>query len=312
MAEKTKILIIGGTGLNIGKLLVEASANSGHPTYVLVRESTVSDPVKGEILENFKNLGVKLLNGDINNHESLVKAIKQVDVVICAVGLMQMADQVKIISAIKEAGNIKRFFPSEFGIDADSAYEISVEPAKSVVFGVKNQVRRAIEAEGIPYTYVSCHYFAGWFFPSLLQPGATTPPRDKVIILGDGNVKGVYNKEVDIATYTIRAVDDPRTLNKILHVRPPKNIVSFNEVVAIWEKLIGKTLEKTYIPEEQILKDIQELPFPDSVFLSLNHLHFVKGDHFNFEIKPSFGVEASKLYPDVKYTTVEEILTQFV
>ncbi|GLT92104.1 hypothetical protein SLE2022_099600 [Rubroshorea leprosula] len=282
MAEKTKILIIGGTGLNIGKLLVEVSANSGHPTYVLVRESTVSDPVKGEILENFKNLGVKLLNGDINNHESLVKAIKQVDVVICAVGLMQMADQVKIISAIKEAGNIKRFFPSEFGFDPDGAYEISVEPAKPVVFGVKN------------------------------QPGATTTPRDKVIILGDCNVKGVYNKKVDIATYTIRAVDDPRTLNKTLHVRPPKNTVSFNEVVAIWEKLIGKTLEKTYTPEEQILKDIQELPFLDSVLLSLNHLHFVKGDHFNFEIKPSFGVEASKLYPDVKYTTVEEFLTQFV
>lgn len=40
-------------------------------------------------------------------HESLVKAIKQVDVVISTVGFMQLADQVKIIAAIKEAGNIK-------------------------------------------------------------------------------------------------------------------------------------------------------------------------------------------------------------
>ena len=46
--------------------------------------------------------------GDIYHHESLVKAIKQVDVVICALGSPeQMADQVKIIAAIKEAGNIK-------------------------------------------------------------------------------------------------------------------------------------------------------------------------------------------------------------
>ncbi|GLT58017.1 hypothetical protein SLA2020_309440 [Shorea laevis] len=312
MAEKTKILILGGTGINIGKFIVEASAKSGHPPYVLVRESTISDPVKGEILENFKNLGVKLLYGDINHHESLVKAIKQVDVVISTLGLLQIVDQVKIISAIKEAGNIKRFLPSEFGSDADSAYKISVEPAKSVVFGVKTQVRRAIEAEGIPYTYVCCNYFAGYFLPSLLQPGATTPPRDKVTILGDGNVKGVFNSEVDIATYTIKAVDDPRTLNKILCVRPPKNTLSFNEVVAIWEKLIGKTLEKTYISEEQILKDIQEASFPNNVLLSLNHSVFVKGDHTNFKIEPSFGVEASELYPDVEYTTVEEYLTQFV
>jgi putative NADH-flavin reductase len=45
--------------------------------------------------------------GDIYHHDSLVKAIKQVDIVISAVGSEQIADQVKIIAAIKEAGNIK-------------------------------------------------------------------------------------------------------------------------------------------------------------------------------------------------------------
>ena len=45
--------------------------------------------------------------------------------------------------------------------------------------------------------------------------------------------------------------------------------------------------------------------------LAINHSVFVKGDHTNFEIEPSFGVEASELYPDVNYTTVEEYLGQF-
>lgn len=135
MAEKSKILIIGGTGY-IGKFVVEASAKSGHPTFALVRESTVSDPVKGKIIENFKNSGVTLLyvcqhsclfsldtyetiitqitylciytfQGDLYDHASLVKAIKQVDVVISTLGHMQLADQTKIIAAIKEAGNVK-------------------------------------------------------------------------------------------------------------------------------------------------------------------------------------------------------------
>ncbi|PON93429.1 Hopanoid-associated sugar epimerase [Trema orientale] len=306
--QKSKVLIIGGTGY-IGKFVVEASAKARHPTFALVRESTVNDPVKGKLVQKFMDLGVTLLHGDLYDHESLVKAIKQVDVVISTVGHMQIADQVKIIAAIKEAGNIKRFFPSEFGTDVDHVN--AVEPAKSV-FAVKAQIRRAVEAEGIPYTYVACNYFGGYFLPTLGQPGVSAPPRDKVIILGDGNPKAVFNKEEDIGTYTIRAVDDPRTLNKVLYIKPPKNTLSFNELVAIWEKKIGQTLEKAYVSEEQLLKDIQEAPIPINVVLAINHSAFVKGDHTNFEIEPSFGVEASELYPDVKYTSVEEYLDQFV
>lgn len=67
----------------------------------------------------------------------------------------------------------------------------------------------------------------------------------------------VFNDEHDIGTYTIKAVDDPRTLNKILYIKPLKNICSLNEVVCIWEKKIGKSLEKSYVPEEQLLKLIQ-------------------------------------------------------
>jgi hypothetical protein len=67
----------------------------------------------------------------------------------------------------------------------------------------------------------------------------------------------IFVKEEDIATYTIKAVDDPRTLNKILYLRPPANILSFNEIVLMWEKKIGKTLEKIYVLEDQLLKKIQ-------------------------------------------------------
>lgn len=43
----------------------------------------------------------------MNDHEALVKAIKQVDTVICTFGRLLILDQVKIIKAIKEAGNVK-------------------------------------------------------------------------------------------------------------------------------------------------------------------------------------------------------------
>ncbi|CAI0377545.1 unnamed protein product [Linum tenue] len=309
MAEqKTKILIIGGTGY-IGKYIVEASANAGHPTYALVRRSTLTSPTKSNTIDSFNKLGVKLLIGDLNDHENLVKAIKLVDVVISTVGQDQLADQNKIISAIKEAGNIKRFFPSEFGNDVDRVH--AVEPARTA-FAAKASIRRAVEAAGIPYTYVSANFFAGYFLPTLNQPGVAAPPRDKVVIFGDGTPKAIFNKEEDIGTFTIKAVDDPRTLNKIVYIRPPANTICFNDLVTLWEKKIGKKLERIYISEEQLLENIRESAPPLNVILAIGHSVFVKGDHTNFEIEPSFGVEASELYPDVEYSTVDEYLTQFV
>ncbi|XP_047329750.1 phenylcoumaran benzylic ether reductase Betv6-like [Impatiens glandulifera] len=305
---KSKILIIGGTGY-IGKFIVKASATAGHPTFALIRETSILSPAKAPIIQAFKSSGVFLVHGDVNDHEGLVKAMKQVDVVISAVGKDLLPEQTKIIAAIKDAGNIKRFFPSEFGNDVDRVH--AVDPAKSM-FGAKSKIRRTVEAEGIPYTYVCSNFFADRFLKTLGQPGAMAPPRDKVVIFGDGNSKAVFIEETDVGTYTIKGVDDPRTLNKILYIRPTSNMGSLNDIVSLWEKKIGKTLERTYVSEEQLIENIQEAGFPRNVVLSLCHSAFVKGDHTNFEIESSFGVEASELYPDVKNTTVSEYLDQFV
>ncbi|KAM7276698.1 hypothetical protein ACFE04_018564 [Oxalis oulophora] len=292
----SKILIIGGTGY-IGKYIVRASAQSSHPTFLLIRESTLSNPAddhKSEIIASFKKLGVNFLIGDLNDQESLVKAIKQVDVVISTVSRTMVHEQHKIISAIKQAGNIKRFFPSEFGSDVDRDH---ANQLTKTIFAPKANARRAVKASGIPYTFVYSNFFDGTFLTNLCQYGASSPPRDK---------------EEDIGTYTIKAVDDPRTLNKILHIRPAGNIYSFNDLVSLWENKIGKTLERSYVSEEQLLKNIQESPAPLNIILTIFHSVLVKGDHTNFEIEPSLGVEASELYPDVKYTTVDEFLNQFV
>ncbi|WOL15077.1 isoflavone reductase-like protein [Canna indica] len=307
-AEKSKILIIGGTGY-IGKFVVAAAARLGHPTFALVRDTAPSDPAKAKLLDDFKASGVTLLQGDLYDQESLVKAIKQVDVVISTVGFGQIVDQSKILDAIKEAGNIKRFFPSEFGNDVDRLH--AVDPAKSTL-ELKAQFRRKVEASGIPYTFVSSNFFAGYFLPTIGQAGATGLPTDKVTILADGNVKGIFVDEVDIGTYTVKAADDPRTLNKILYLRPSANTLTHNELVSLWEKKVGKTFERVYVPEEEVLKQIQEGGFRKNVALSIMHSVFVKGDQTNFEIDPSIGVEATTLYPDVKYTTVDEYLNRFL
>ncbi|PKI38133.1 hypothetical protein CRG98_041498 [Punica granatum] len=283
MAEKSRILIIGATGY-IGKFITSASVKAGHATFAVVRESTLSNPVKAKLVDDFKSSGVKLFPGDLFDREGLVKAINQVDVVISMVGKDHLANQDELVAAIKEAGNVKA------------------------------KIRRVVEAEGIPYTYVCSNTFAGYFLPSVCQPGilASAPPRDRVVIFRDGNTKAIYNKEEDIVNYTIGAADDTRTLNKTLYIRPPENMLSVNDLLSMWEKKIGKTLERNYVPEEQVLGNIHESSGHVSMILSIVHSVFMKGGQTNFEIEPSFGAEASESYPDIKYTTVDEYLNQFI
>uniref|UniRef100_M1BTV2 (+)-lariciresinol reductase n=1 Tax=Solanum tuberosum TaxID=4113 RepID=M1BTV2_SOLTU len=292
--EKSKVLIVGGTGY-LGKRLVKSSLANGHDTYILQRPQIRVDIEKVEMLISFKMQGAHLVTASFNDHRSLVDAVKLVDVVICAISGVHIRShhillQLKLVDAIKEAGNIKRFFPSEFGTDP-ARMENAMEPGR-VTFDDKMVVRKAIEEAGIPFTYVSANCFAGYFLGGLCQIGHILPSTDSVVLLGDGNQKAIYVNEDDIATYTIKAIDDPRTLNKTLYLRPPKNILSQREVVQIWEKLIGKELKNQ--------------PFPKKNFWLP-----MKGCLANFEIGEE-GEEASTLYPEVKYNTAEQYMKRYL
>lgn len=54
-----------------------------------------------------------------------------------------------------------------------------------------------------------------------------------------------------------------------------------------------------------------ESPDPINIILATNHAISVKGDSYP-EIDPATTLEASELYPDVKYTSVDEYLNQFM
>ena len=67
----------------------------------------------------------------------------------------------------------------------------------------------------------------------------------------------IFVDEDDVASYTVKCIDDPRTLNKTIYLRPPENILSQNELIAKWEKLSGKILEKIPIPADEFLASME-------------------------------------------------------
>nr|XP_043623176.1 probable pinoresinol-lariciresinol reductase 3 isoform X2 [Erigeron canadensis] len=252
-STSSSILIIGVTS-NLGFEVAKASLHASHPTFCLVRSSCFSDPHKSQKIQLLSDSGAVILQGSLHDEKSLVEALKQVNVVICTVNSKQVLDQKPLISAIKKVGCIERFIPSEFGSDPDRMHISNMDQG---FYSRKSEIRRLVEVEGIPHTYISCNFFMSYLLPSLVQPGLKVPPRDKVTIFGDGTVKGVFMNERDVAAFTISTVDDPRTLNKVLYLRPPGNVLSMNELVESWECKIGKQLEKTYVTEEDLLKKIK-------------------------------------------------------
>lgn len=306
--QKSRVLIVGATG-KLGHELAKASLNFSHPTFALVRDSAFADPTKLAKLQSLSDAGVTLLKGSLQDEESLIEAIKKVDVVICAVNSTQILDQKLLIQAIKKAGSINRFIPSEFGLDPD---KVQISGMDYNFYSRKAEIRRLVEAEGIPYTYVSCNFYMSCLLPSLVQPELKAPPRDKIKIYGDGNIKGVFVKECDVAAFTINTMDDPLTLNKVLYLRPPGNVYSMNELADIWETKIKKKLQKTYVSEEELLRIIRETPYPDNMLFVFIYSVFIKGDQTYFDIESSGGLEGTQLYPHVKYTTISEYLDTLV
>ncbi|PAN07804.1 hypothetical protein PAHAL_1G363900 [Panicum hallii] len=302
---RSRVLVVGATG-RLGGSLARASLAAGHPTFALVRPHHLARP-DSPSLGPLVAAGATLLEGSLEDYQSLLKAVRQVDVVICAVPTKQALEQKPLIRAIKEAGCVKRFIPAEFGLDPT---KVQIGDMAYGFYEKKIEIRHLIETEGIPHTYICCNLFMRYLLPSLVQPGLNAPPRDEIKIFGEGNTKGVFVKEGDVAQFTICTIEDPRTLNQTLYLRPPGNACSMNELADLWEMKINKSLKRVYITEEQLLKEILDAPFPLKMDLIFIYSAFVKGDHIYFEI--DLLSEGTQLYPHVKYTTVGKYLDTLV
>lgn len=203
--EVSKVLIIGATGY-VGQHIAKASLALGHPTYLLVRPQlpTSTNPQRLELIRSFEASGAVILEGSLEDPISLVEAMKQVDVVISAVGHhgmshsgTQLADQARIIEAIQEVGTIKRFVPSEFGVDVDWP---DLHPLMKATLIDKVHTRRAIEKARIPYTIVSANNLFTPFLDHRLSKTVQSDPnlRTAFKIFGDGNTKAWVHKVVGV------------------------------------------------------------------------------------------------------------------
>ncbi|KAJ0024831.1 hypothetical protein Pint_07260 [Pistacia integerrima] len=234
--------------------------------------------------------------GEPDEHEKLVSVIREVDVVISALAYPQVLDQFKIIDAIKVAGNIKRFLPSDFGCEEDTVRPL---PPFDNFLEKKRRIRRAIEAAGIPYTFVLANCFGAYFVNILLRP---FDQPDHILVYGSGGAKAIC---------TIKVANDPKTCNRDVICRPQTNVISQLQLISLWEQKTGHTFKRVHIAEEDLVKQAETLPHPENILLSILHCIFVKGETMSFRLDKN-DVDASKLYSDFQFSTIDQLLDIFL
>ncbi|KAF8005803.1 hypothetical protein BT93_K0168 [Corymbia citriodora subsp. variegata] len=308
--ENGRTLIIGSTGF-IGQFLAEASLASGRPTYLLVRGGAMSScKAKANAIVSLQEKGAIILQGSSNEKATMEKILKEhkIEIVISAVGGDSISEQLVLVEAIKSVGTIKRFVPSEFGHDIDRADP--VEPGLAM-YEKKREVRRLIEGLGVPYTYICCNSIAAWPYHDNTHPADVLPPLDRIHIYGEGTVKAYFVVGSDIGKFTIKCLDDDRTLNKTVHFRPSTNILSINELASLWEEKIGLKLPRVTVTEDDLLSAAQEMVIPRSIVAALTHDIFINGCQVNYSLDKPTDVEVTSLYPDMPFKTVDECFGDF-
>ncbi|XP_027367033.1 leucoanthocyanidin reductase-like [Abrus precatorius] len=294
-ATDGRVLIIGATGF-IGKFVAEACLATPHPTYLLLRPQTFT-PSKAAIIKTFQEKGAITIHGVINNKNLIEKILREyeIDIVISTVGGESLLDQLSLVEAIKTVNTIKRFLPSEFEHDVDRADP--VEPGLTM-YKNKRLIRRMIEECGVPFTNICCNSIASWPYYDNCHPSQLPPLIYQLEIYVNGNVKAYFVDGIDIGKFTMKVVDDVRTVNKNVHFRPSNNCYSINELAYLWENKIGRTIPRVTISEDDLLALAAE--------------NCLKGCQVNIKLDGLHDVEISALYPDEPFRCLEDCFEDFV
>ncbi|AGB45482.1 putative nucleoside-diphosphate sugar epimerase [Mesorhizobium australicum WSM2073] len=283
----TSTLIIGATGL-LGSEMAKASARNGDSLHVLVRQATSANEAR---MRPLKDLGATVHVGDLDDYDSLVRAVGKVDRVISSVHVGS-ASEMTLVRAIRDAG-VSRYVPSAgFGLDFAAAAPGSIEP-----LDIKRTVFDAVREADLPYTVIYTNgFFSTWVatLGDLTRFGSSPLPPAEVTLYGEGNVPATFVSEKDIAAVTMRALDDPNAVRS--EIRIAQNKITQREMIELWRQVSGRSPRVKQMSAEELEALIAAVPG-----LGLLRAFWIRGETALETATP----EAGTLYPELRFESIE-------
>ncbi len=239
-----KVLVVGSTGL-VGMEICRLLSESNFSCRALVRAS--SDPDKVKALEA---LGAELAQGDLKDPSSLDAACQGVFAVISTASSTLSRSEGDSIQTVDHDGQVN-LVKSAASSGVQKFVFVSFPQPDSMEFPLaqaKDAVEKALAASGMDWTSLR----ANWFMEVWLSPALGFDyPNGKATVYGSGDQTLSWISYSNVAQFAVESVLNAAAQNRIIPIGGPRPI-SPNEVVAIFERIHGKTFEVTHVPVEAL------------------------------------------------------------
>lgn len=229
------LLIIGGTG-TLGRQIVLQALTKGYQVRCLVRNFR-----KANFL---KEWGAELVYGDLTKPETIPPCLKGITAIVDAstsrpddfnsLKTLDWEGKVYLIKAAK-AANIERFI----FFSVQNVEQFPNIPLMKLKYGIE---KKLIESE-IPYTI----FRLTGFYQGLIEQYAIPILENLPIWVTNENMYVSYMDTQDIAKFCLRALQLPKTKNKIFLLNGLKGWLS-SEIIKLCEQLAGQSAKVQRVP----------------------------------------------------------------
>ncbi|KAK1248955.1 hypothetical protein MKX08_007175 [Trichoderma sp. CBMAI-0020] len=248
MAAIKKVAVLGGSG-NIGPSIIKALLDSNFEVTAITRLESQATFVEG----------VDVKRVDITSKEAVQQVLRGHDALVSAISPAALDDQKTIVDAAV-AAQVRRFLPSEFGVDNRRTEE------KDMGWMVVNKVKLneyldqvAAKHKWFSWTGVACGFFFDWGLMGrnkgiqtqfILGINAQAKTGE---IVDSGNKPWAATNTYFVGETVAAILKKPEeTANKFLNVFSFKT--TQNEVLKIFEEESGSTYQVSHVKGSDLLE----------------------------------------------------------
>jgi NADH dehydrogenase len=264
------ILVVGSTGF-VGQRVVRRLASEGKKVRALVRpgaDVSRTSPIRVD--------GVSFVEGDLKDPGTLRPACEGASTVVSTasatisrgagdtIDSVDRDGQLALVEAARAAG-VRHFIYLSFSGNMD---------IPSPLRDAKRAVERRIQESGMAYTIVRPSIFMEvWLSPH----AGFDPVGGHVRIFGTGDAPISVISASDVAEYVAACVDNPAVYDQIIELGGPEALPA-NSIVAMFERALGRTVERQYVPEAALEQQLAAADDPLQKTLAALALGVARGD----------------------------------
>ncbi|KAK9695956.1 hypothetical protein K7432_012719 [Basidiobolus ranarum] len=283
------IAVAGGSG-GLGAFITKALIRSNYQVTVLTRDTKTLVP------------GAKTVTIDYHNHDDLVEALRGIDAIVSTISGTALLDgQIILINAAVEAG-VKRFLPSEFGVDLRGLDnpEVDFKIMHEVEHNPKSIVRKELikHQDTMTWTFLNTGFFTD---TTLLPELGFDLANKKVSIVGDGNALVSWTTRYDVGEFVVAILADSESQNQEINL--VADVKTLNEIVSDIENIRNIKLSVTYHSAEEAISILSRTKFEHPYLAFIEELKRFLGSGYAYQ-----KINDIARYTNVQTTTVHDFI----